>query len=524
MRIRPSFSRQVFLAVAVAILVPALFVSGTYGRHLLTLTLIYCTLGVSLNLVMGYAGLVSVAHGAFFGIGAYTTALMTVNGYGFTLSVIAGMALAAATGTLVGLVTLRLRGHYFALATLAFTMTVVTILERWDEVTRGSRGISDIPRPASFEVGGFDVVFKQFWPMYLLVLAVLCLALIITHRLVHSPFGRALQCVQRNELLGRVFGVNVVSAKLQALALSAALASASGSLYASYIAWVDPGRRRALLSFGALRAGRTALAAPSRAVGSMTHIMEVRSLTKRFGGLVAVDDVDFDIRRSTIFSIIGPNGAGKSTLFDLLTRVQDADAGQVVTDAGDLLSLPTHAVVHQGIARTFQHAQLIETASVRDNVTIGYLRFRPAGLLASLFRQGRYRSGQRLEDEQVQRVLQLMNLDAVQDQLVSTSSTLVRQLTSVAMAMASEPTMLLLDEPMGGLVESEVQILMDSLRTINRTGVTIVLIEHRMPAVMALSDHVLVLNFGRRIALGTPDEIQRNPHVIEAYLGSRHAD
>ena len=256
----------------------------------------------------------------------------------------------------------------------------------------------------------------------------------------------------------------------------------------------------------------------------MTHIMEVRSLTKRFGGLVAVDDVDFDIRRSTIFSIIGPNGAGKSTLFDLLTRVQDADAGQVVTDAGDLLSLPTHAVVHQGIARTFQHAQLIETASVRDNVTIGYLRFRPAGLLASLFRQGRYRSGQRLEDEQVQRVLQLMNLDAVQDQFVSTSSTLVRQLKSVAMAMASEPTKLLLDEPMCGLVESEVQILMDSLRTINRTGVTIVLIEHRMPAVMALSDHVLVLNFGRRIALGTPDEIQRNPHVIEAYLGSRHAD
>ena len=244
MRIRPSFSRQVFLAVAVAILVPALFVSGTYGRHLLTLTLIYCTLGVSLNLVMGYAGLVSVAHGAFFGIGAYTTALMTVNGYGFTLSVIAGMALAAATGTLVGLVTLRLRGHYFALATLAFTMTVVTILERWDEVTRGSRGISDIPRPASFEVGGFDVVFKQFWPMYLLVLAVLCLALIITHRLVHSPFGRALQCVQRNELLGRVFGVNVVSAKLHA--------SVSGSLYASYIAYIAPADASFMRSFDAI--------------------------------------------------------------------------------------------------------------------------------------------------------------------------------------------------------------------------------------------------------------------------------
>ena len=252
MRIRASFSRQVFLAVALAVLVPALFVPGTYGRHLLTLTLIYCTLGVSLNLVMGYAGLVSVAHGAFFGIGAYTTALMTVNGYGFTISVIAGMALAAATGTLVGLVTLRLRGHYFALATLAFTMTVVTVLERWDEVTRGSRGISDIPRPSSFVVGGFDVVFKQFWPMYLLVLAVLCLALITTHRLVHSPFGRALQCVQRNELLGRVFGVNVVSAKLQALALSAALASASGSLYASYIAYIAPADASFMRSFDAI--------------------------------------------------------------------------------------------------------------------------------------------------------------------------------------------------------------------------------------------------------------------------------
>jgi branched-chain amino acid transport system ATP-binding protein len=238
---------------------------------------------------------------------------------------------------------------------------------------------------------------------------------------------------------------------------------------------------------------------------------------------MAVADVSFSVPRSKIVSIIGPNGAGKSTVFDLLTRVQEPDAGSIVGDAGNLLKLPAHDVVRHGIARTFQQSQLIETASVRDNVAIGRLRFRSSGMSSAILRTPRFRREQVDEDTRVDDVVRQMGLDLYRDVPISTASTLVRQMTSIAMAVAAEPRLLLLDEPMGGLVESEVQELMAVLRKLNVSGITIVLIEHRMSAVMSLSDLVLVLNFGKRIAMGTPEEIRRDQAVIDAYLGTRRA-
>ena len=252
MKSRIGFAPQLAIAVALAIVVPLVLVHGAYGRHLLTLALIFCSLAVSLNLVMGYAGLVSVAHGAFFGIGAYATALITVAGFHFVTSLLAGMLLAAAAGTLVGMLTLRLRGHYFAIGTLAFTMVGGIVLERWESVTRGAGGVSNIPRPSAIDFGIWRVNFAEFWPMYLLTLAVLCLFAFISHRIVHSPFGRGLLCIQRNELLGQVYGVNVVKVKLQTFAISAAMASVSGGFYASYIAYVSPNDANFMRSFEAI--------------------------------------------------------------------------------------------------------------------------------------------------------------------------------------------------------------------------------------------------------------------------------
>lgn len=244
---------QISLGAAVLLLLPALFVQGGYGRHLLMLTLILACLGVSLNLVMGYAGLVSVAHGAFFGVGAYATGVLTAGGGSFLLSVLVGIVISAAAGTLLGALTLRLKGHYFALGTLAFTMVAVIVFERWEEVTRGARGISNIPRPgvlASGEVAAF--VFTGFWPMYVLVIVLLCLFLAICYLVASSPFGRSLLCIRRNELLGAVYGVDIVSAKLRVFALSAAMASVSGSFYASYIAYIAPADANFMRSFEAI--------------------------------------------------------------------------------------------------------------------------------------------------------------------------------------------------------------------------------------------------------------------------------
>lgn len=241
---------QLAIGAAILLLLPALLIHGAYGRHLLTLTLILACLGVSLNLVMGYAGLVSVAHGAFFGIGAYATGVMTAGGQGsFVASVVAGMVLSGLAGALLGAITLRLRGHYFALSTLAFTMVSVIIFERWEEVTRGARGISNIPRPTSVSIGGLELAFTGFWGMYVLLTLLLCGFLLVCHLIVDSPFGRSLLCIRRNELLGAVYGVNIVSVKLRVFALSAAMASVSGSFYASYIAYIAPADANFMRSF-----------------------------------------------------------------------------------------------------------------------------------------------------------------------------------------------------------------------------------------------------------------------------------
>ncbi|MGI4953203.1 MAG: branched-chain amino acid ABC transporter permease [Janthinobacterium lividum] len=236
--------RRVLPWVAGGILAAALpfLVTNNYLFHLLIMAVIWSVLATSLNLVLGYTGLLSLAHGAFFGLGAYCSALLVTKAeWNFWATIPPAMLVAALFGTVLGLLTLRLSGHYFAISTLSFGIVVSLVLEKWDDLTEGPRGISSIPAPTPIGLFGWgELDFESNVAKYYLALLTLALCLLFVWRLVHSPVGRALEAIRQNELLAACLGVNVVFYKLVAFAVSAAMAGLAGVLYSVYITYINP--------------------------------------------------------------------------------------------------------------------------------------------------------------------------------------------------------------------------------------------------------------------------------------------
>jgi branched-chain amino acid transport system permease protein len=228
-------------ALALAAAVPFV-VTNNYLFHLLIMAVIWSILATSLNLVLGYTGLLSLAHGAFFGMGAYTSALLVTKcDWNFWATIPPSMAVAALVGALLGLLTLRLEGHYFAVSTMSFGIVVSLVLEKWDDLTEGPRGISSIPAPTPIPLFGFgEVRFETNVAKYYLAVLALAICLLFVWRLVHSPVGRALEAIRQNELLASCLGVNLVFYKLLAFSISAAIAGLAGVLYSVYITYLNP--------------------------------------------------------------------------------------------------------------------------------------------------------------------------------------------------------------------------------------------------------------------------------------------
>jgi branched-chain amino acid transport system permease protein len=574
------------LLFTIAYAVVSLSVTNSYYQLILTLVPVWAVFGLSWNLLSGYTGLISFGHAAFFGIGAYATALGQIY---FDLSpwllIPVAAMLGGIAGLLIGFPTFRLQGHYFALAMLAYPLAILYVFE-W-------LGFQEVTLPIKRDA---TIAYMQFADprLYtLLALAILFAIIVLTQIIERSRFGMALLAIKQNEAAAEAAGIDTLIWKLRAITLSGAIAAAIGAFYAQVLLVVTPqsvfgmlvsAQALTVAMFGGVgtvwgpvigaviliplaeilnaEAGarvpgiqgvifgfaivcvilvapeglfwklrdllRTRVAQPpldapdipgAVAVGvtpprPASHqraatgeiVLEVRNLSRSFGGLKAVQDVSLTLHKNEILGIIGPNGAGKTTLFNLLNGFLKPSQGEVLIGGRNMSGERPHAICKAGVGRTFQVMRPFLRMSILDNVVVGaYVRARSD------------EEARKLAIEAVARV----GLSAMADRVAGELSTKELRLMELARALAGQPRILLLDETLAGLGHGEADEVVAVIQRLARDGMTIAIIEHTMQAMVRLVDSFLVLDHGAVITEGLPEVVTHDNRVIEAYLGKK---
>ncbi|BCJ85457.1 ABC transporter ATP-binding protein [Effusibacillus dendaii] len=251
-------------------------------------------------------------------------------------------------------------------------------------------------------------------------------------------------------------------------------------------------------------------------------MLKIEQLTKQFGGNVAVNSVDLEVKQGNITAIIGPNGAGKTTFFNLISGTFRPTSGRLILEGQDVTNKPSYQMARLGVARTFQTTKLFEQATVIDNLIVGHRLRTKTGLLGALFRTKQYRQEEEKCREKAMEALRFVDAEQLAHRPVANISQEAKKRVAIALALATDPKIVLLDEPAGGINADETNGLAELVRKMKQAGYTVCIIEHKMQMIMNLADRIMVLNQGAKIAEGTPSEISRNETVIQAYLGGAY--
>jgi branched-chain amino acid transport system permease protein len=564
-----------FIGAAILVALAANMRFDGYVHNILLQATTFAIAVFGLSVVLGLCGQINLAQAAFFGLGAYAVGIGTTDLHvSFWLCLVGACAISLLAGAFLGMSTLRLGGHYLAMVTISFQQIVTLVMINAIWLTHGPDGVSNIGRPDLFQSSQSYLAF---------CVAMLAIVGYLVWHLSDTKLGRAMRAVRDNELAAGVNGIDVFRTKIYAFALCALLGGLAGGLFAGGFAYVSPDQfsfaesivflTMSLLGGVASPIGsaigtgllilipewlrflksvpglylaiyglfviliirfmpdgiwgfvadafarwRAKLAAPPVAGAlqlkpAMTGgdtVLEVTGLSKYFGGLKAVDGVDIAVKRGGVHALIGPNGSGKTTTLNVLSGLYVATAGKIVLDGTDITNMPPHQRTASGLGRTFQNIRLFRSMTALENVEIGAER--PGNTMVG--------KGDDALTERAMEALTFVGLGNRANELISSFSYGHQRLIEIARALASNPTLLLLDEPAAGLNSTEKLELHELLKRIAAQGLTILIIDHDMTLVSEAAQHITVLNFGRRIADGESMAVLRHPDVVSAYLGS----
>jgi len=580
---------QIAAGAAVLCLAAAPFVLGPFSITLMNYIGIYSLVAIGLALLTGVGGIVSFGQAAFVGVAAYATAWVSaLNGHSPWLGLLFGVALTCGVATILGLVTLRLQGHFLSLSTMAWGLAIGFLFGNVEGLGRFN-GISSIP-PISF--GSFALVSSA--QIYFLIWGIVTAILLLGYNLLDSRLGRAMRALRGGNMLVESLGINAFRIKLVTFVIAAFLASLSGWLYAHMSRFISPGPFDAgmgieylmmsmvggagsllggvvgaaivtllknsvqdylpliakgasgqleIVAFSALfilflqwaRQGIVPFIA--RYLPKLQHerpqpasplprrsqpkpgelLLKVDGAERRFGGLVAVNNVSFEVRSGEILAVIGPNGAGKSTMFNCLTGALRVNKGEIVFAGRPITRDEQSRIAKAGIARTFQHVKLRPRMSLLENVMLGTYGRTSAGLFAGAFRLNRREEASARHEALMQ--LERVGLGEKPFELAGNLPLGNQRILEIARALAADPTLLVLDEPAAGLRRQEKLRLAELLRSLRADHLTILIVEHDMEFVMSLVDRIVVLDFGSKLCEGAPAAIRSDARVQEAYLG-----